>query len=335
MLSSPQGIYDCFVCRRPPTGPRAKLEVVPLATLIANPAAGRFPRLAAQLPAIEALLAAHGYTARLRQTTAAPDSAARLAREAIADSALVLACGGDGTVHGVVQGLAHIDIPLGILPLGTHNALASSLGLPPDPLAALARLLPTNPCLIPLGKLVTETDTRFFTTMAGCGPSGALAHALAAGSRGKRRLGRATYPLHAARFLATQRWPAFRVEYRAPGSTTWHSLDAASLLVSRVPSLGGLFARLTPGASLLSPSLHAYVLPSPLHVTFPTWFATSFTGMPNPWLRQLQAEEIRCTPIAAAPVLLQADAEPLGALPASLRVVPGALNLLLPKPVSI
>ena len=254
-----------------------------------------------------------------------------LAASSAGMSALVLACGGDGTVHGVVQGLAHTGTALGILPLGTANVLASNLGLPPDPLAALALQLPAESKPIPLGRVSTERGARFFVTTAGCGPSGALAQALAAASRSKARLGRSAYPLYAARLFATRRWPAFQADYRLPGSTRWERFEAASVLVSRVPSLGGFLSRLTPGASLCSPSLRAWLLPPPAHLTLPAWFAGASAGLPNPSVRQIEAEEIRCVPLGRAPVLLQADAEPMGATPCSFTIVPAALNMLVPS----
>ena len=301
-----------------------------VATLIVNPMAGRARLLGVYLPALKALLARHGYTARVVDTTAEAGSGARLAAEASSTSALVLACGGDGTVHSVVQGLAHTGTPLGIVPMGTHNALGGALGLPADPLVALERLLTWEPRLIPLGQMMVGETKRYFVTMAGCGPSGALAHALAGRAGSRNRWGRAIYPLYAARLFATRRWPAFRLMYRLAGEPAWQSVTAAALLVSRVPSLGGVFARLTPGASLDAPGLHAYVLPAPLQVTLPAWFAASAAGLPNPWLQRLEVEELRCTPLGRRPILMQADAEPLGCLPCTLRVVPDALALLMP-----
>ena len=57
------------------------------------------------------------------------------------DVDLVLACGGDGTVSGVADGLAGSDTPLGILPVGTANAFATELSIPDDPGAALDLVL--------------------------------------------------------------------------------------------------------------------------------------------------------------------------------------------------
>ncbi len=240
-------------------------------------------------------------------------------------SALVLACGGDGTVHEVVQGLAGTGVPLGVLPLGTANALARNLGLPVEPVRALERLLSFTPQSIPLGELSTAAGTRWFTVMAGCGPDGALVHTLPRGA--KALLGRAAYYGHAARLFATRQWPAFRVEYRVDAGSDWRDTEAVALMASRVPDLGGLFSGLTPGASLHHPHLHVHLLRGPAHLSLPAWFAMR---QRNPLLTTLDVAEVRCTPLGAGLIYAQADAEGAGTLPVSLRIVPDALTLLMP-----
>lgn len=60
------------------------------------------------------------------------------------DYDMVVACGGDGTVSDVADGLAYTDIPLGILPRGTANAVATELGVPDTLLDALDLLMSAN-----------------------------------------------------------------------------------------------------------------------------------------------------------------------------------------------
>ncbi len=57
---------------------------------------------------------------------------------------LLLVCGGDGTVSGVVDELAERDIPLGIIPSGTANVFATALGIPEKPSDAFQLLFQEN-----------------------------------------------------------------------------------------------------------------------------------------------------------------------------------------------
>lgn len=307
---------------------------MPTATLIVNPAASRANRLRADLPAISAILAAHGYTARCVETSPEPGSAYRLTERALETSALVLACGGDGTVNGVAQAMVRPGLPLaavlGVVALGTANALARNLHIPLDPLAAVAKLLTYTPHIVPVGEIESSSGRRCFLAMAGCGPDGALAHRLAPPTRSKARFGRGTYATYAARLFLTRRWPGFQVEYRLPQQTTWQTTSAVALLASRLADLGGLFSRLTPLAALTHSHLHVQLLRPPAQLAFPAWFTCAYTGLRNPWLQALDVAELRCTPLCATPVYAQADAEPLGALPVAMRILPDALRLLVP-----
>ena len=84
--------------------------------------------------------------------------ATELARQAgIEGCDLVVACGGDGTVHEVINGLMQLterERPaLGIVPLGSGNDFAHILGVPADPAEALQSCLRGQPHSIDMGSV--------------------------------------------------------------------------------------------------------------------------------------------------------------------------------------
>ena len=103
-----------------------------------NPAAGRWGA-AARLDRLRVLASAAG--AGLVVSKSGADIAAQ-ARRAVADGvARLVVAGGDGTMHQAAQGLAGSECALGVVPLGTGNDLAGTLGIPADLDAAAARAL--------------------------------------------------------------------------------------------------------------------------------------------------------------------------------------------------
>ena len=79
---------------------------------------------------IEAACRGAGWPAPLVFQTLATDPGHSMVREAVAAGAdVVIACGGDGTVRVVAEGLAGTDVPMGLVPLGTGNLLARNLDL--------------------------------------------------------------------------------------------------------------------------------------------------------------------------------------------------------------
>jgi diacylglycerol kinase (ATP) len=71
-----------------------------------------------------------------------PQGSTNAARDAEARGcALIIAAGGDGTVHRVANGMTRRETELGILPVGTANDLANFVGVPRDPIDAAAAIV--------------------------------------------------------------------------------------------------------------------------------------------------------------------------------------------------
>src|SRR5271156_784308 len=116
------------------------------ALLIHNPNAGNGGNgRRKQLDEARKILAAGGIEADLAETTG-PGDATEIANRASQEGRqLVIACGGDGTLNEVVNGLAAQQnghrIPLALLPGGTANVLAKELDLPWDIPSAAEKLV--------------------------------------------------------------------------------------------------------------------------------------------------------------------------------------------------
>src|SRR5512143_1804586 len=100
--------------------------------LIANPGAGKLREDPARLEEVTSCLLELGL--KVDAAVAHPKrNLIPIARRAVEDGyPVVIAMGGDGTIGAVIEGIAGSDVKLGILPAGTANDIAASLGIPED-----------------------------------------------------------------------------------------------------------------------------------------------------------------------------------------------------------
>lgn len=144
------------------------------------------------LDEIRAILRAGGIEPVDPPPGAAPDAAIRASAGEVD---LVILGGGDGTMNAAAGSLVETGLPLAILPLGTANDLARSLGLPLDPLAA-ARFIPrAQPQPVDLGWV----NGHYYFNVASIGFSAELAGELT--SEAKKRFGVFGYAVAAVRVL--------------------------------------------------------------------------------------------------------------------------------------
>jgi YegS/Rv2252/BmrU family lipid kinase len=115
--------------------------------------------------------------------------------------------GGDGTLNAAAAGLLETGLPLGILPLGTANDLARTLGLPEDPVEAAGVIASGHRRFIDLG----EVNGKYFFNVASLGLSVDLTRALTRDL--KRRWGKLGYAVAALKALSRARH--FSAEIRA------------------------------------------------------------------------------------------------------------------------
>ncbi len=93
----------------------------------------------------------------------------------------MIACGGDGTLNEVVNGLARSHVPLAVLPAGTGNMLAKELNLPWNLEKAAALIAGSVLRRIALGLVRFARGNRaarYFISVAGAGADGAMVYAV-------------------------------------------------------------------------------------------------------------------------------------------------------------
>jgi YegS/Rv2252/BmrU family lipid kinase len=135
--------------------------------IIINPISGGARPDAARVRAQTAIDAVerHGDRAEVFVTERAGHAKA-LAKAAVdRGMRLVIAWGGDGTINEVASALVFGDVPLGIVPAGSGNGLATELGVSRQPAIAIANALAAAPRSIDVG----EIALRFFVNVAGIG----------------------------------------------------------------------------------------------------------------------------------------------------------------------
>ncbi|MER5726930.1 diacylglycerol kinase family protein [Streptomyces sp. NPDC002138] len=127
--------------------------------------------------------------------------------------ALVVVCGGDGTVRACAELLAGTDTGLVVVPCGTGNLLARNLGLDLDPLTALDQALSGESHGIDVGRMRGDgIEPTRFVVMAGAGFDAAMVQD--ASPRLKSRMGWAAYVVSALRHLGD---PGIRLTIRLDG----------------------------------------------------------------------------------------------------------------------
>jgi diacylglycerol kinase (ATP) len=284
-----------------------------------------------QLDEARKILASSGIEADLAETTG-PGHATEIARQAVREQRqLVIACGGDGTLNEVVNGLAEASnghrVPLALLPGGTANILAKELDLPWDIPGAARRLVHGEVREIALG-LATPLEQpdrrRYFLSVAGAGPDGMIVYSVDLSL--KARVGILAYWWQGAREVLRYTFPRFRV--RAGD----RQLEATLAVVGRTKNYGGPF-KITDQADLFEDQFEVMALTTQSGFRYLSYLPTLWMGnlRKEENVHFWKAESLVCEPLDANPVYAQVDGESLARLPIEFSIVPHALKLLVPR----
>jgi diacylglycerol kinase (ATP) len=286
--------------------------------LLVNPTAGK-GRAANVVAAVTERLRSAGSNVAILVGKDATEAQA-LARQAVADGVdALVALGGDGMVHLALNVVAGTDTPLGIIPAGTGNDLANTLGLPSkDPVAAagvLAEQLATG------GRPMdaVRVGDKWFGCVLGAGFD----------SRVNDRANRMSWPRGRMRYnlailgeLRVFKPLPFVLEL---DGERWET-DAMLVAVGNAKSYGAGM-KVTPDAEVDDGLVDVQVLgpvskPEFLR-TFPKVFKGTHVNHPAVTIRRAKVVSL-----ASPGVTAYADGEYLADLPITCETVPGAVRVL-------
>ncbi len=321
-------------------------------TIIYNPVAGQRPAgRVREVRKAAGVLRRLGLEIELAPTSG-PDMAHELARAAVENGAdVVLACGGDGTINEVINGLAGSPVPFGILPGGTANILARELRLPLSPVRAARQFMRWAPHRIALGRAhwgeapaappaaqpasnggsnspqlmpSPPTCARYFTSVAGVGYDAQVVYKLS--NWLKIHLGVTGYVLEALRQLLQYSFPEFSVRLNGV------QRQGTFAVIHRTRLYAG-WLHLAPTAGLFQPNFAVCSFPSRSRLRYLV-YALGVVTRQHLRLRGVTLDhcaEVVCAPVDAAETIrFELDGELAGALPATFEIVPDALTLLGP-----
>ena len=321
-MSNPEARVPSAAASRPK---RVVVAINPSASFGATRAVG---------PAVVQTLRAMGHEVTSLQE---PDyeSLLRTARAAVKskpDGFVVV--GGDGMVNLGANLVAGTKVPLGIVPSGTGNDMARSLGLPFDnteaAVDALGEALQHPPRIIDAGRI------SYLDEETGATAERWFACALSAGfdATVNERANLMRHPKGPSRYiiaLAIELAKLKPYHYTLTLDGVEQTVDANMVSIGNGVSLGGGM-KITPDAELDDGLLDVMIVRPLSRINFVRIFPSVFKGehVRHPKVSILRAKEVR---IAGDGVVVYADGERIGRAPIDVHLVPGALRVLAPHPV--
>lgn len=293
------------------------------ALVLLNTAAGRGHARQKQA-LVRAAAEAAGVAVASAATPQETEERARAA--ALAGCPRVIAAGGDGTVHYVLNGVVGTGAALGIIPCGSGNDLANGLGIPPDVEAAAKLAFSGPPRAVDVCRLRGEgpqAKERYYGCLASFGVD-SRANRIAnehAGPLG----GTALYIYALVRALA---------EFRVADVTITH--DAGEYreriwlaVAANAPSYGGGM-RIAPRARMADGRLDVCVVRRMSRLKLLWCFPEVYRGAHLSRAEVTYFQSSRARIEAERPLEIFADGEFLGYTPAEVEVLPGKLQVVAP-----
>jgi YegS/Rv2252/BmrU family lipid kinase len=289
--------------------------------IVVNPAAGQDVPV---LGTFNTIFGAAGVDWNLLITKQSGD-AVRLAQAAAAAGAdIVAAYGGDGTVMEVASGLRGTGVPLAILPGGTANVMALDLGIPADLAGACALLISQNWTVRPVDMIQAGEHTCL--VRVSCGLEAAMIEG--ADQEMKGRLGWLAYALSGLQALREPQVARYRLTLDGQSLET----EGLTCIVANTGLIGKTTFSMAPNITVSDGLLDVIVIRSADLASVVALAASVVAGAQEPEpLLHWQACEIV---IASDPAqTVQGDGEMIGQTPIEVKVLPQAVDVIVPKVV--
>jgi diacylglycerol kinase (ATP) len=299
--------------------------------ILVNPAAGG-GRAGRAVPALRDFIRKSNWEVEVVVAADAEDLAQQARTVAARGHKRILALGGDGTFQVLLNALGNLpDVTLGVIPAGGGNDLASALGIPRDPIQAVALLKTGEPRFIDaVGVHTAAGEQRFY---AGGGGLGLDAEASFLASTSFRNWkGRFRYI--AAALRAFQRFAPLEIK-ATMYSQDWEGprvLEQNVLLLGilNTPSYGGGL-RVTPHAKLDDGSLDLVAVADlkvlEVFALLPALVLSGELGTRR--VRRFSIQRVRIE--SSPPARFHGDGEILGMTPLEVEVLPRFIRILAPK----
>ncbi|MFN2594138.1 MAG: diacylglycerol kinase family protein [Actinomycetota bacterium] len=296
--------------------------------LICNARAGH-GGVGKSLPKVRALLEERGLDYEVRYTQG-PGDATVIARTALKqDFRFLVAVGGDGTIHEVVNGMMTDDKPvrddavMGVIAAGTGSDFIKTFGLPAQlPAHAVAHLDGGEAFPIDIGKIVYTQDgdtvVRYFANVA---EAGLGAEAVWRAQRLPRWLGPMKY--FVAFWLAVRKWRIASATVELVDRTYEGLMN--NLVVANGQYFGGgmkIAPRAAPTDGLLDIQIEHARKREAISL-----LPKVYKGEHVPHEDIFEAKRVRLSVETDRPLRIEADGEVLGFTPASFEIIRNAINL--------
>ncbi len=294
------------------------------AKLVFNPSSGNQAQSAQQLMDILRYLQAIDIQSEVVLVT--PEMRlSNLARNAArAGEKMFIVSGGDGTIENVALGLVGTGTTLGIIPTGTRNNLALSLGVPSNDIPKAVALLRDGRRLkIDVGQMRSRTASRFFLEAGAIGLASALfpaADDIQHGDLGKIAEFVATFVSHSPSEIH------LRLD-RGRGEVVTH---AHMVLIANMPYMGANFS-IGPDISYEDRQLDVFVYANLSKLDLIGKAIQLTAGTPDPNVLHYRARKIAIT--TDPPMSVMADGVLLGEGPVTATLEPHSLNIMAGLPV--